>query len=141
MKPPTEEELNEEIDDGFGLQYEGEPNAIIQSAIDLLKAELEALEMTAEMVEDRWSSHKTFLDTVVRHYALSIEMETEWADEIDQAAVTHYKQQLQEAKEKLEKETEEYEEGKKRSEEAIDYKKRQIAVVADVLRRAHNGHF
>jgi len=141
MKPPTEEQLNEETDDGYGLQFEGEPNAIVQSALDLLKMELEALEMTAEMVEDRWSSHKIFLDTVVRHYTLSIEMETEWMDEIDQAAVTHYQQQLQEAREKLVKETEEYEEGKKQSEEAIDYKKRQIAVVADVLRRSHTGHF
>ena len=141
MKPPTEEQLNEEIDDGYGLQYEGEPSFIIQSALDLLKAELDTLEMTAEMVEDRWTKHKTFLATVVNHYVLSIELETEWMDEIDQAAVTHYQQQLQEAREKLVKETEEYEEGKRQSEEAIAYKRRQMAVVADVLRRSHTGHF
>ena len=141
MKPPTEEQLNEEVDDGYGLAYEGEPSFIIQGALDLLKMELDSLEMTAEMVEDRWIKHKTFLTTVVNHYVLSLELETEWMDEIDQAAVTHYQQQLQEAREKLVKETEEYEEGKKQSEEAIDYKKRQIAVVADVLRRSHTGHF
>ena len=113
MKPPTEEQLNEEVDDGYGLAYEGEPGFIIQGALDLLKMELDSLEMTAEMVEDRWIKHKTFLTTVVNHYVLSLELETEWMDEIDQAAVTHYQQQLQEAREKLVKETEEYEEGKK----------------------------
>ena len=141
MKPPTEEQLNEEIDDGYGLQYEGEPSAIIQSALDLLKAELDALEMTAEMVTDRWTSHKNFLVTMVRHYTLSLEMETEWLDEVDQASVTHYQQKLQEAENNLKKETEEFEEGRKNSQEAVDHKKRQMAVVADLLRRSHTGHF
>ena len=141
MKPPTEEQLNEEIDDGYGLAYEGESTLIIQGALDLLKMELDSLEMTAEMVTDRWTTHKAFLVTVVNHYVLSIELETEWVDEVDQTAVAHYQQQLQEAREKLRKETEEYEEGKRQSEEAIAYKKRQMAVVADVLRRSHKGHF
>ena len=141
MKPPTEEQLNEEVDDGFGLKWEGEPNWFIQTALDHLKMELDALEMTREMVTDRWVSHQTFLANVVRHYVLSLEMETDWMDEVDQAAVDHYQQKLQEAREKLKNETEEYEEGKKRSAEAIAYKKRQIAVVADVLRRSYNGHF
>jgi hypothetical protein len=141
MKPPTEAQLNEEIDDGYGLQYEGEPNLVVQSAFDLLKMELDALEMTAEMVMDRWANHQAFLATVVRHYTLSIELETEWVDEVDQAAVAHYQQKLQEAEDNLKKETEEYEEGKKKSEEAIAYKKRQIAVVADVLKRSATGHF
>ena len=141
MKPPTEEQLNEEVDDGYGLAYESEPSYIIQGALDFLKMELDGLEMTAEMVTDRWNSHQVFLNTVVRHYVLSIELETEWVDEVDQTAVAHYQQQLQEAREKLRKETEEYEEGKKQSEEAIAYKKRQIAVVADVLKRSATGHF
>ena len=141
MKPPTEAQLNEETDDGYGLQFEGQPNAIVQSALDLLKMELDALEMTAEMVIDRWTNHQAFLVTVVRHYTLSIELETEWVDEVDQATVTHYQQKLQEAEDNLKKETEEFEEGRKKSEEAIAYKKRQMAVVADVLRRSNNGHF
>ena len=141
MKPPTEAQLNEETDDGYGLQYEGEPSLVVQSAFDLLKMELDALEMTAEMVMDRWANHQAFLVTVVRHYTLSIELETEWVDEVDQAAVAHYQQKLQEAEDNLKKETEEFEEGREKSEEAIAYKKRQMAVVADVLRRSNNGHF
>jgi hypothetical protein len=84
MKPPTEEQLNEEVDDGYGLAYEGEPSFIIQGALDTLKMELDALEVTSEMVTDRWATHQAFLVTVVRHYTLSIEMETEWLDEVDQ---------------------------------------------------------
>jgi hypothetical protein len=97
--------------------------------------------MTAEMVADRWASQLGFLNTVVRHYILSLELETEWVDEVDEAAVAHYQQKLQEARDNLQKETEEYVEGKKKSDEAIQYKKLQIAVVADILRRSYNGHF
>jgi len=141
MKPPTEEQLNEEVDDGYGLAYEGEPSFIIQGALDTLKMELDALEVTSEMVTDRWATHQAFLVTMVRHYTLSIEMETEWMDEVDQAAVTHYQQKLHEAEENLKKETEEFEEGRRSSQEAMDHKKRQMAVVADVLRRSRTGHF
>ena len=141
MRPPTEAEINEEVDDGYGLAYEGEPTHIIQGILDLLKAELDGLEMTAEMVADRWVSQLGFLNTVVRHYILSLELETEWVDEVDEAAVAHYQQQLQEVRNNLRKETEEYVEGKKKSDEAIQYKKLQMAVVADILRRSYNGHF
>ena len=141
MKPPTEEQLNEEVDDGYGLAYEGEPSFIIQGALDTLKMELDALEVTSEMVTDRWATHQAFLVTMVRHYTLSIEMETEWMDEVDQAAVTHYQQKLHEAEENLKNETEEFEEGRKSLQEAMNHKKRQMAVVADVLRRSYTGHF
>ena len=141
MKPPTEEQLNEEVDDGYGLAYEGEPSFIIQEVLDTLKMELDALEVTSEMVTDRWATHQAFLVTMVRHYTLSIEMETEWMDEVDQAAVTHYQQKLHEAEENLKNETEEFEEGRKSLQEAMNHKKRQMAVVADVLRRSYTGHF
>jgi len=137
MRPPTEEEINEEVDDGYGLQYEGEPSFVIQIALDFLKAELDGLEMTAEMVADRWASQLGFLITVVRHYILSLELETEWVDEVDEAGVAHYQQKLLEARDNLQKETEEYIEGKKKSDEAIQYKKLQIAVVDDILRRSY----
>ena len=38
-------------------------------------------------------------------------------------------------------EREEFEEGKKKAQEDIDHKKKELAVIADVLRRSHNGHF
>jgi hypothetical protein len=37
MKPPTEEQLNEEVDDGYGLKWEGKPSWFIQAEINLLK--------------------------------------------------------------------------------------------------------
>jgi hypothetical protein len=40
MKPPTEEQLNEEVDDGYGLKWEGEPSWFIQAEINHLKMEL-----------------------------------------------------------------------------------------------------
>ena len=141
MKPPTEDQLNEEVDDGYGLHLEGEPSWLIQTEIDLKEAELDALELTAEMVADRWKKEEEYLQNVVRHYELAVELEMEWQDEVDPVAVAAEQDHLKEAKEKLAKEKEEYKEGKKKSDEAIDLKKRELAVLRDVLRRSHNGHF
>ena len=141
MKPPTEEELNQEVDDGYGLQWEGEPSWFIQTEITLKEAELDALELTAEMVEDRWRKEEEYLQNVVRHYELAVELEMEWQDEVDPVAVAAEQDHLKEAKEKLAKEKEDYKEGKKTSDEAIELKKRELAVLRDVLRRSHNGHF
>ena len=141
MKPPTEDQLNEEVDDGYGLHLEGEPSWLIQTEIDLKEAELDALELTAEMVADRWKKEEEYLQNVVRHYELAVELEMEWQDEVDPVAVAAEQDHLKEAKEKLAKEKEEYKEGKKKSDEAIDLKKRELAVLRDVLRRSHVGHF
>jgi len=141
MRPPTEAELNEEVDDGYGLAYEGEPTFVIQGFVDLLKAELDALELTSEMTIDRWGRQEKFLKDVIRHCQDSINFEMEWMDEPDPVVIARDQQRLQEYREQLKKETEEFEEGKKESEEAIAHKKRQIAVVADVLRRSYTGHF
>jgi len=141
MKPPTDEQLNEEVDDGYGLQFEGEPSWLIQTEITLKEAELDALELTAEMVEDRWEKEKKYLLSVVRHYELSLEFELDWQDEVDPVAVAREQEKLKEAKDKYDKEKEEFEEGKKKSDEAIELKKRELAVLRDVLRRSHNGHF
>jgi hypothetical protein len=141
MKPPTEDQLNEEVDDGYGLHLEGEPSWLIQTEIDLKEAELDALELTAEMVADRWKKEEEYLQNVVRHYELAVELEMEWQDEVDPVAVAAEQDHLKEAKEKLAKEKEEYKEGKKKSDEAIDLKKRELVVLRDVLRRSHVGHF
>ena len=141
MKPPTDEQLNEETDDGYGLQFEGEPSWLIQTEITLKEAELDALELTAEMVADRWKKEEEFLQVMVRHYELTVELEMEWQDEVDPVAVAAGQDHLKEAKEKLAKEEEEYQEGKKKSDQAIELKKRELAVLRDVLRRSHNGHF
>jgi len=141
MKPPTEEQLNEETNDGYGLQWEGEPSWLVQTEIDLKEAELDALELTAEMVADRWKKEEEFLQTIVCHYELAVELEMEWQDEVDPIALATEQEHLNEAKEKLVKEREEYEDGKKKSKEAMDLKKRELAVLRDVLRRSHIGHF
>ena len=141
MKPPTEAQLNEETNDGYGLQFEGEPSWLIQTEITLKEAELDALELTADMVADRWRKEEDFLQTMVRHYELAVELEMDWQDEVDPAAVAAEQDHLKEAKEKLIKEKGEYEEGKKKSDEAIDLKKRELAVLKDVLRRSYTGHF
>ena len=139
MKPPTDKQINEEVDDGYGLKWEGEPFWIIQAEIDLLKAELDALEMTSEMTIDRWGKQEKFLKDVIRHCQDSIEFEVEWMDEPDPVVIARDQQRLQDTREQLRKETEEFEKGRKDSKEAIAHKKRQIAVVADVLRRAQEG--
>ena len=141
MKPPTNEQLNEIVNDGYGLQLEGEPSWFVKIEFDQKQAEIDALEITQEMVADRWKKEKEFLMTVVRHYELALELEMEWMDEVDPVAVATEQDRLKEAKDKLLKEQEEYEDGKRKSEEAIRLKKRELAVIADVLRRSHNGHF
>jgi hypothetical protein len=82
-KPPTEDQLNEEVDDGYGLQFKGEPSWFIQAELDLKEAELDALEVTNEMTTDRWEKEEKFLLSMVRSYELSLEFELEWQDEID----------------------------------------------------------
>ena len=136
MRPPTEEELNEEVDDGYGLQWEGEPSWFIKAELDLLETELDALEITIEMTTDRWEKEEKFLLTVVRTRELALELELEWQDEVDEAAVAREREKLQEAKDKHEKEKKEFEEGKEKAQVAVAHKKAQIAVAKDALRRA-----
>ena len=141
MKPPTEEQLNQEVNDGYGLQWEGEPSWIIQAEIDRKNMEIDAMEVTMEMTVDRWKKEEAYLLTVIRLYENSIEFEMEWQDEVDQVAVAHEQERLQEAKNKHSKEKEEFETGEKEAKEAIELKKRELAVLQDVLRRSHTGHF
>ena len=140
MKPPTEDQLNEEVDDGYGLQFNGEPSWFIQAELDLKEAELDALEVTNEMTTDRWEKEEKFLLSMVRCYELSLEFELEWQDEVDPIAVAREQEKLQEARDKYDKEKKEFEEGKEKSQENIEYKKRQILVIKDALMRSHNGH-
>ena len=141
MKPPTEEQLNQKVNDGYGLQWEGEPSWIIQAEIDRKNMEIDAMEVTMEMTVDRWKKEEAYLLTVIRLYENSIEFEMEWQDEVDQVAVAHEQERLQEAKNKHSKEKEEFETGEKEAKEAIELKKRELAVLQDVLRRSHTGHF
>ena len=100
MKPPTEDQLNEIVDDGYGLQWEGEPSWFIKTELDLKQAELDALEITVDMTTDRWEKEKKYLLSVVRHYELSLEFELDWQDEIDPVAVAREQEKLKEAKDK-----------------------------------------
>jgi hypothetical protein len=59
MKPPTEEQLNEEVDDGYGLHTRESPPGSSREPSTSSKAELDALEITAEMVTDRWRRRKS----------------------------------------------------------------------------------
>jgi hypothetical protein len=114
MKPPTEEQLNQEIDDGYGLQWEGEPSWVVQAEIDRKNMEIDAMEVTMEMTIDRWRKEENYLLTVIRLYENSLEFEMEWQDEVDQVAVAHEQERLQEAKSKHSKEKEEFEEERRR---------------------------
>ena len=55
-------------------------------------------------------------------------------DEEDQEAITVIQQRLQETRIKYRKERTEYEEGEKRAREAIFAKKKELAVMADIMR-------
>ena len=103
--------------------------------------EIDAMEVTMEMTIDRWRKEENYLLTVIRLYENSLEFEMEWQDEVDQVAVAHEQERLQEAKSKHSKEKEEFEAGEKEAKEAIELKKRELAVLQDVLRRSHTGHF
>jgi hypothetical protein len=65
------------------------------------------------MVTDRWKKEKTPPGQCSPPYVLSIEFETEWMDEVDQAAVATTSKSYRRPGTKLRKETEEYEEGRK----------------------------
>jgi hypothetical protein len=114
MKPPTDEQLNEEVNDGYGLQFEEEPAWFTQAEIDKIMADIEILEITAEMTADRWAKEKDHLLVVIRCHENSLEFEMEWTDEVDQAAVALEQERLQAAKNKLQKEEEEFKAGEKR---------------------------
>ena len=141
MKPPTEDQLNEEVDDGYGLQWQDKPTWLIQADLNLLQSELDALEMTYEMTSDRWNKEREWILTMIQIYLNNIEFETEWMDEVDEEAVARDQLRLQEYRAKLEQETKEYEEGEVESKKAIAYKRLQIAVAEDALRHSYSGHF
>ena len=141
MKPPTEDQLNEEVDDGYGLQWQDKPTWLIQADLNLLQSELDALKMTYEMTSDRWNKEREWILTMIQIYLNNIEFETEWMDEVDEEAVARDQLRLQEYRAKLEQETKEYEEGEVESKKAIAYKRLQIAVAEDALRHSYNGYF
>jgi len=141
MKPPTDEEINEEVNDGYGLRFEEEPAWFTQAEIDRIKTDIEILEITAEMTADRWAKEKDHLLVIIRCHENSLEFEMEWTDEVDPVAVTLEQERLQAAKNRLQKEEEEYKAGVKQVEETLDLKKREVIVLQDVLRRKHAGHF
>ena len=133
--------MNEEVNDGYGLQFEDEPAWFTQAEIDRIKADIEILEITAEMTADRWIKEKNHLLTLIRCHKNSLEFELEWTDEVDPAAVALEQERLQAARDKLKKEEEEFMAGEKRVKDTIDFKKNEITVLKDVLRRNHGGHF
>jgi hypothetical protein len=133
--------LNEEVNDGYGLQFEEEPAWFIKAEMERIEAEIEILEITAEMTADRWAKEKDHLLTIIRIHKNSLEFEMEWTDEVDPAAVALEQERLQAARDKLRKEEEEFKAGEKRVKDTIDLKKKEITVLKDVLRRNHGGHF
>jgi hypothetical protein len=98
MKPPTEEQLNEEVDDGYGLQYEGEPSWSYrrdrppQNGARRLRGDVRDGHRQVEEGGPSWSH-------MVRHYNLSIELETEWHGRGGPSRRGHYQQKLKEAEE------------------------------------------
>ena len=113
----------------------------IKAEVDLKEAEIDALEITAEMVADRWRKEEDYLLTLIRHYKSSVEFEMERQDEVDPAAVATEQERLKEAENNHATQKKEYEEGEEKSKEVIDLKRRELAVLRDVLRRSYVGHF
>ena len=138
MKPPTEEELNEVVDDGFALDKLEEPLWMVEANLIDRKLELENLEITLQITMDRWEHEKKKLLDDIRFRREMLEVSEVYFDD-DPDVAAHDLVLLNTAKEKYKKEEKEFEEGLKKAKDKIERKKRELAVVADIRRR-HANH-
>ena len=131
MKPPTEEELNEVVDDGFALDKLKEPLWMVEANIIDRKLELENLEITLQITMDRWEHEKKILLDNIRFRREMLEVSEVYFDDDPDVAAQDLVL-LNTAKEKYKKEEKEFEEGLKKTKDKIERKKRELAVVADI---------
>ena len=139
MRPPTEDELNEEVDEGFALHMLEDPLWQVEANYVDRQLELEVLEITVQIVKDRWIQDKKKRLEEIRHRREMLTVSQEYFDDMPEMAVQD-QLALDQAKERLVKEEKEYEEGRKTAVEKINRKKLELAVVADILRRHTNHH-
>ena len=140
MRPPTEEELNEEVEDGFGLDLYDQDFDLVKTNLEDRKLDLFVLEVTLEITRDRWILEKGRLEADIRLKESMLTVSQEYFDDEPDMAVQD-QHALDTAKERLRKEEEEYLEGEKKTKEQIARKKLELAVVADVVAHRHTGHF
>ena len=139
MRPPTEEELNEEVDEGFALHMLEDPLWIVEANHLDRQLELEVLEITLTIVDDRWAQDRKKLQDDIRYKQEMLTVSQDYFDDMPEMAAQD-QLALDQAKERLVKEEKEYEEGRKTAVEKINRKKLELAVVADILRRHTNHH-
>ena len=138
MRPPTEEELNEEVDEGFALHMLEDPLWQVEANYVDRQLELEVLEITVQIVKDRWIQDKKKRLEEIRHRREMLTVSQEYFDDMPEMAAQD-QLALDQAEERLIKEEKEYEEGEKAASDKIERKKRELAVVADIIRR-HTNH-
>ena len=138
MRPPTEEELNEEVDKGFALHMLEDPLWQVEANYVDRQLELEVLEITVQIVKDRWIQDKKKRLEEIRHRREMLTVSQEYFDDMPEMAAQD-QLALDQAEERLIKEEKEYEEGEKAARDKIERKKRELAVVADIIRR-HTNH-
>ena len=138
MRPPTEEELNEEVDEGFALHMLEDPLWQVEANYVDRQLELEVLEITVQIVKDRWIQDKKKRLEEIRHRREMLTVSQEYFDDMPEMAAQD-QLALDQAEERLIKEEKEYEEGEKAARDKIERKKRELAVVADIIRR-HTNH-
>ena len=140
MRPPTEDELNEEVNDGFGLSLYDEDLDIVKMDLENRNQEIFILEITLQITQDRWTLEKARLKDNIQFKKSVLEVsQVYFGDDPDMAAQDQLS--LDAAKQQLEKEEKEFEEGEKKAKEEIARKKLELAVVADVVAHRHTGHF
>ena len=138
MKPPAVED--KDIDDGYGLQFEGKTPEFIQEILNILQESLDGLEKGLESTIDTWED--IYEDDHVKYIQFmedNLRVGAPWVDLDNPEEVAKAKKDIEDAKAKYIKEKAEYEERKAKEEAAIAHRKAQIAVAQDALKRAQEG--
>jgi len=144
MRPPTQEEddmaNNEFINDGFGLNFDEKDPWSIQEALDDIQRELRIEVVINDVNIQEWEDgsqrRRGHILTLVqnRHTEQELVSSTHNWENVYKASI-----ELEEAQCQYRMDHEEYEENKKWAEEDIALKRRQVAVLEDLIKRSLCG--
>ena len=140
MRPPTEEELIEEVEDGFGLNLYDQDLDLVKLDLDNRRQELFILEIALQITQDRWTLEMARLEKDIEFKKSVLEVSQVYFDDEPEMA-TQDQLALDAAKQRLEKEKKEFKEGEEKAKAELARKKLELAVVADVVAHRHTGHF
>jgi hypothetical protein len=87
MRPPTEEELNEEVEDGFGLDLYDQDFDLVKTNLEDRKLDLFVLEVTLEITRDRWILEKGRLEADIEFKESMLTVSQEYFDDEPDMAV------------------------------------------------------